>query len=337
MWYIHRLVMKFFIFTLVGLILYPADAQNMHRIVDLKGKWKFTIGDNPQWAGTSYDDSNWAFVRVPSAWEDQGFSGFDGYAWYRITIHLRNIDERNLFLVLGYIDDADEVYLNGELIGFSGSFPPNFYTAFQSHRQYYLPPDLLNKNGKNVIAVRVFDTILEGGIIKGDIGIYANRDEPAKTYSLEGIWKFREGDNQWWKDARYDDSTWDQIMAPSYWRSLKHKEIIEGTAWYRKQFILPDYLQDEPELVLVLGKIDDFDETYLNEQLIGKTYDGAIYGLSGSYDKYRVYPIPEHALNRKGKNMLSVKVRDIGGNAGIYKGPLAIVPLKDVKKLLLPK
>lgn len=324
----------FLAFALFLILIWQANAQNLRRVVDLNCKWKFSIGDNPRWASPGLDDSNWETISVPSAWEDQGFSGFDGYAWYRITIELSNIRENNLFLILGYIDDADEVYLNGELIGFNGSFPPNFYTAFQSHRQYYLPPGLLNKSGKNVIAVRVFDTIHGGGIIKGDIGIYAKKDEPQKTFYLEGLWRFREGDNQWWTSIKYNDDDWDQIMVPGYWRSLKHKQINEGTAWYRKEFTLPDYLKNEDELVLVLGKIDDFDKTYINEKLIGSTDDREPLGLSRSFDTYRIYIIPRNTINRDGRNIISVRVRDLGGNAGIYSGPLAIVPLKEVKRLI---
>lgn len=326
-----RILIAIWILFLAPAISYGDPLQ---RIMDLRGQWKFSIGDNPRWAAETFDDSRWETIFVPAAWEDEGFSGFDGFAWYRKTFELPNTSENNLYLVLGYIDDVDEVYLNGKLIGFTGSFPPNFYTAFRSHRQYYLPPDLLNKDGENVIAVRVYDTILEGGIIKGNIGIYTKRSEPAKTYLLEGIWKFREGDNQWWRENNYNDESWDDIMVPGFWRSLKDKEMNAGTAWYRKTFEIPDYLKNEQDLVLVLGLIDDFDETYLNGQLIGSTNDGRGYGWSYSYMEYRVYSIPKDLLKKTGKNILSVRVRDIGGNAGIYSGPLGIIPRRDTDRLI---
>lgn len=309
----------------------PAD--DMKRVTDLRGQWRFSIGDDPRWANPSYDDSGWERIFVPAPWEDEGFSGFDGYAWYRTTVDLRNISENNLYLILGYIDDVDQVFINGEMIGFSGSFPPDFYTAFNSHRKYYIPPELINKNGKNVIAVRVYDTILDGGIIKGNVGIYANRKEPKNTLLLEGIWKFREGNNQWWKEPDYDDSYWSATIVPGFWRSFK-KAHIQGEAWYRKEFVLPDYLQNENQLVLVLGLIDDFDQTYLNGVLIGRTNDGKSFGQSDSWRTYRTYKIPKDLLKRNGTNIIAVRVKDIGGNAGIYKGPLGIVPFSDYKELI---
>lgn len=326
--------MRALLFLALFILTTLAQTQELKRIKDLRGQWKFSIGDNPRWASPDFNDEEWQTIFVPSTWENEGFSGFDGYAWYRITIELDQVNKNNLILDLGYIDDVDEVYLNGQLIGFTGSFPPNFYTAYQSHRQYRLPDDLLKKNGKNVIAVRVYDTIHEGGMVKGNIGIYSTRNEPEKTFSLEGVWRFREGDNQWWKEVDYNAKNWDFIIAPSFWGGMKDKYISQGTAWYYKQFMLPSYLAGEEELVLVLGLIDDFDETYLNGRLIGATNDGKPLGWSNSWQEYRIYPIPEEALNRKGKNIITVRVRDIGGNAGIYKGPLAIVPRRDYRQLL---
>lgn len=325
--------MKIFTLLLALSLPFASFTQELRRVVDLRGYWNFSIGDNPRWASPAYDDQSWEKIHVPSPWENEGFNGFDGYAWYRIAVDLRNISENNLYLVLGYIDDVDEVYLNGQLIGFNGSFPPNFYTAYQSFRKYYLPPELLNKNGQNIIAVRVFDTILEGGIIQGDVGIYTTRNEPEKTRILEGLWRFKEGDDPSWKSRNFDDRHWEQIMVPSYWRSLKMSHI-EGIAWYRKEFILPEYLKKADRLALVLGLIDDFDETYLNGTLVGATNDGRPLGASDSWRQYRVYIIRPEDLIPDGKNVIAVRVKDIGVNAGIYKGPLGILPYDDYRQLL---
>ena len=83
-----------------------------------------------------------------------------GYAWYRTTFDgnmLRN--EKDVYLNLGYIDDADEVFINGQQIGASGQFPPNFQTAYEARRIYYIPIEHLDVNGENTIAVRVYDTV----------------------------------------------------------------------------------------------------------------------------------------------------------------------------------
>ena len=143
------------------------------QLIDLNGRWKFAIGDQNAWSKKDFDDSNWETIRVPSQWEERGFHGYDGFAWYRTSFdgqYLKNSEK--LFINLGYIDDTDEVYLNGDLIGFSGSMPPNFKTAYNSERIYVIPKYLINYNGPNTLAVRVFDVTHGGGIVDGDVGIY---------------------------------------------------------------------------------------------------------------------------------------------------------------------
>lgn len=325
--------MKLLITSIVLMLPLVNSAQELRRVVDLRGQWKFSIGDNPRWSRPEYDDHSWENIFVPSPWENEGFGGFDGYAWYRITVDLKNISEHNLYLVLGYIDDVDRAYINGQLIGFSGSFPPDFYTAFKSYRQYPIPDGVLNKDGKNVIAIRVFDTILEGGIIKGDIGIFTNKNQPDKTQLLEGAWKLKEGDSYSWKYQDYNDSHWDDIMVPSFWKSLK-KSRIESIGWYRKEFHLADYLKNEEDLVLIVGLIDDFDETFINGVMVGSTNDGQWLGHSQSYRELRVYDIPKGVLKKDGNNLLAVRVKDLGVDAGIYRGPIAIVPRANYQQLL---
>lgn len=306
------------------------------RIVNLRGVWKFSIGDNMDWAEPDYDDSNWERIYVPSTWEDEGFNGYDGYAWYRVNFELDgDVNLGALSIELGYIDDADEVYINGKLVGFSGGFPPDFYTAYNAYRKYPIPTEVINERGINTIAVRVYDTVLEGGIIRGDVGIY-HEDRPRVTnMKLNGVWKIREGDREEWKEVDVDDERWTEIMVPSHWKSLKYKfEPRRGFAWYRKEFTLSNDLKDIDDLVIVLGRIDDFDKTYLNGHLIGWTNDGRRFGSSSSYREYRIYGLLEKYLNRNGKNVIAIQVEDMGGDAGIYEGPIGICPTDDYRRFI---
>lgn len=327
------------ILTVYGIFLsfslYGGDFRQ-ERIVNLRGVWKFSIGDNLKWAQPDFDDSNWEKIYVPSTWEDEGFNGYDGYAWYRVNFELSSdVDLGSLSIELGYIDDVDEVYINGQLIGFTGGFPPDFYTAYNAFRKYPIPSDVINVNGINTIAVRVYDTILEGGIMRGNVGIYHNGRSRVKAMQLNGIWKIREGDREEWKETNVDDSNWVNIMVPSHWRSLKYMfDPRRGFAWYRKEFTLSPELRDVDDLVIVLGKIDDFDEAYLNGHLIGWTNDDRRYGSSNSYRETRIYDLPEEYLKRNGKNVIAVKVEDLGGNAGIYEGPIGICPADQYRRFI---
>lgn len=335
--------MRFAIFVSLLILVLPLagqyrmnnDPRKMELLINMKGSWKFNIGDNLDWASEDFNDSRWTTIRVPSPWENQGFHGYDGYAWYRSSfmLHRDNAND-DLFIDLGYIDDVDEVYINGNLIGFNGSFPPDFYTAFRSYRLYNIPADVLYYDKPNTIAVRVFDTVLDGGIMEGNIGIVRRKKSDVTFVNLEGIWKIHEDRNSEWLDPEYDDRKWNNIIVPGNWQSLKNNNFI-SYATYRKKFVLPPYMaSSSEELVVMLGKIDDFDKVYLNGHLIGYTKDGLDFGQSQSWQSIRVYVLPEIYLDRYGENVLTVEVEDLGGNAGIYVGPIGISTVSKFEKIL---
>ncbi len=312
---------------------FEAKAQrSLDRLVDLRGYWKFNIGDDMNWVDASYDDRDWEDIFVPADWENEGFHGYDGYAWYRVgfELDLDRDDNNELYLDLGYVDDVDEVYINGVLIGRTGSFPPRFGTAYNSKRFYFIPNEVLNLNGVNTIAVRVFDATLNGGIVSGRIGIYINRYPVENSMILSGLWKFERGANREWLDPDFDDSDWARVVVPGFWHEFKN--IRPGRfGTYRKRFQLPERMRNLDDLVLVLGKIDDYDRVYLNGHLIGETYDNGRYGTSDSYQVRRVYGIDEDHINRLGDNIITVEVEDIGGDAGIYEGPVGITTRNDFR------
>lgn len=294
------------------------------KVLDLNKPWSFTIGDQKSYSSPDFDDHNWEKIDVPASWEDKGFANYNGYAWYRTSFDGKELDDKKgLILQLGYIDDVHEAYFNGQLIGFKGSFPPNYYTAFDAYNQYEIPEELINRNSKNVIAVKVYDLTVYGGIVKGDIGIFLDADYNEELYSLAGIWNFSVDTEESWEIPSYNDREWENIIVPSLWRSKYIKESAGETAWYLKEFELPKHLRNK-DLYLFLGQIDDFDETYVNGQRIGSTRDGLPFGSSRSWLKMRKYKILKELLNPRDKNTIVVKVEDLGGNAGIIGGPIGL-------------
>jgi len=303
--------------------------REWERVLDLRGHWKFEIGDEQEWADPNYDDSDWDKLFVPAHWENEGFPGYDGFAWYRRSFNYENdFDEPNLYLRIGYIDDCDEVYFNGHLIGYRGIFPPNSQTAFPEERIYYVPKDYLNKTGDNTIAVRVYDIYQAGGIAKGEIGLYLRNSFLKPDISLSGIWKFTTGDNLDWQAIDYPDNNWENVHVPGLWANLGLKDY-DGFGWYRTEFRLGSEFKDE-RLILLLGKIDDLDEVYLNGKKIGKT--GRIYSDpdriyldSDAYLENRAYTIPPKTLEFNTTNVIAVRVYDGLLHGGIYDGPIGIV------------
>ena len=125
--------------------------------VPLYGPWKFTVGDSPidpatkqpLWAQPDFDDSRWETVNLTPGngavdpigglsgyvpgWTTRGHSGYWGYAWYRIRVHVEARPGEKLAMAgPADMDDAYQAFSNGELVGQFGDFrasrPKVFYT-----------------------------------------------------------------------------------------------------------------------------------------------------------------------------------------------------------------
>ena len=148
----------------ISLLVVGFTPNHNTRIV-LPNKWKFTTGDNANYAKPDFNDEAWKTIKVDTTWESQGYDKYDGIAWYRIHVVLpSNLKETNqllqaLQLALGRIDDADETYFNGHKIG-SGM-------GWDIMRAYLIPFGLIKWDKENTIAIRVNDFGGNGGMIFG--------------------------------------------------------------------------------------------------------------------------------------------------------------------------
>ncbi|MDR6944936.1 putative Ig domain-containing protein [Mucilaginibacter pocheonensis] len=141
--------------------------------IPLNKGWKLAVGDSAQWASPAFNDQHWQSVDVFKNWEQEGHPNYDGFGWYRIHVVIPSSLKEKAFLKdsvrinLGSVDDNDEVYLNGKLIGKFGGKTGDIKTGgFYGPRTYTIaannPAILWDK--ENVLAVRIFDTGGDGGI-----------------------------------------------------------------------------------------------------------------------------------------------------------------------------
>ena len=156
--------------------------------------WVMHTGDNPDWAKAEFDDSEWKAVEVGSPWEEAGYADYDGYAWYRIHVHIpqqwQERDRHGFFsLLVGAIDDVDQTFFNGQKIGATGSFPPDYKTAYYTPRRYRVPADLVRWGDDNLIAIRVYDGDGEGGLIRGPFSLRLPEMEDVIRISFQPISK----------------------------------------------------------------------------------------------------------------------------------------------------
>ena len=111
-----------------------------------------------------------------------------------------------------------------------------------------------------------------------------------------------------WAAADFNDSSWKQLSQPMLWSKTNELSAFDGIVWMRHTVEIPASLAGK-DLKLELGAIDDEDITYWNGQRVGMT-SGWMAGRS--------YTVPGK-LVKAGKNVLTVRVNDTGGDGGFLK------------------
>ncbi|MBK8054474.1 MAG: glycoside hydrolase family 127 protein [Saprospiraceae bacterium] len=137
--------------------------------ISLPKESKLKFGDNPEWANPTFNDSEWQTQIFPNSFKDVKYDS--SYCWYRIKLTIPSTMKTNngkgLKLKLGKIDDVDQTYFNGKLIGETGSLPPNYVTKWGEQRVYTIPENMVKWDKENVIAVRIYNLIGGMGMWEG--------------------------------------------------------------------------------------------------------------------------------------------------------------------------
>jgi hypothetical protein len=145
-------------------------------VVTLTGPWRFHPGDDMAWSSSAFDDSTWSTLDLtPPAgsydpilgasgflpgWTANGYPNLTGYAWYRLAIHLGRTEgsargEPIAIKLPENLDDAYQVYANGQLIGEFGHFGATHVTFYNAQpRAFTLPASV--SSGPITIAIRLW-------------------------------------------------------------------------------------------------------------------------------------------------------------------------------------
>ena len=138
------------------------------------------------YANVEFDDSQWKKMAIPGSWIAQKISG-NGSVWVRKEIELPE-DWKGCDLILhtGGIDKHDTTYFNGEQIGKTGTGIDT--RVWDSPRAYQIPGKLV-RAGKNVIAIRGYSFIYDGGFVGNYSAYYLENKENGKQLNIAGAWK----------------------------------------------------------------------------------------------------------------------------------------------------
>ena len=144
----------------------PDNASSVPEFAAVSGPWLFRRGDDAAWKEREFDDGGWQTVTLPDIWENHsGLTAPNVYGWFRRRVEIpAECRGRDFDLLMGRIDDVDEVFVNGRRVGGTGSFPPDYKWADTVERRYRVPASLIRGDGTDLIAVRVYDGANNGGI-----------------------------------------------------------------------------------------------------------------------------------------------------------------------------
>src|ERR1700744_2963829 len=159
------------LFTIVS-----ASAQRT--IIDFDKGWRFNLGDVPGAEQATTSDASWRSLNLPHDWSIEGkFSKENpatpeggalpgGIGWYRKTFIVPATDKgKLLYIDFDGVYQKSTGYFNGHELGFR----PNGYISFR----YELTP-YLNFGGKNMIAVKVDNSVQPNSRWYSGSGIYRN-------------------------------------------------------------------------------------------------------------------------------------------------------------------
>lgn len=120
-------------------------------LADLAGKWKFQPdnddkGDTLGYSTRDFDDSQWADIKVPANWADEGYPQVS-IAWYRKRFDLPQYDG-TVYLVASTLADDATLYLNGQRL----------YRTKRYNEAFSLDvSDKVKRGGENILTIELIN------------------------------------------------------------------------------------------------------------------------------------------------------------------------------------
>lgn len=151
-----------------------------------EGWWRERTKDRPGHEPWSAKPSGeWKPAPVERGyWEEWGvpeLAKYDGMLWYRTNVTLtKSQAAQQATLALGRVDESDQVWINGRLVGAAGP---------GSEKSYPLPPKVL-RAGENTVVISVLDTYASGGL-PSPVASRAIRFADGSSAVLDKEWRYQ--------------------------------------------------------------------------------------------------------------------------------------------------
>lgn len=182
---------------------------------------QFATAEN---AATSKNDK-WHLVPIPDSWKRQPggeLATKDGYAWYRCFVTVpQDWEGKAIDLVVEPVDDARVTFINGKLIGGTGTFPPQYRSGLGEKSRFRVPPDVLKFGQINLIAVRTYMRDSRSNFLVAAPILLAGK----QAIRAEGKWQYRPGDDKDWATSDFPKAL--AVDAPAHFATVDDVQNVE--------------------------------------------------------------------------------------------------------------
>ena len=337
----------------------PVVPYAYEEVAEVPVQWKFRLDESKQpqrhrYATLDFDDSDWATINIGQAYEDQGYAGYDGWAWYRATFPVAADSVRSVLMAFGGLGAKDAfVYVNGHLVG-------------QHYDQWDRPfildiSDHVVRDGENTVALYLYDDFGMGGVY-GLINVHQPTDEvETDDFATNRGGRLEMVERNGWpvfKDHFTSGKRYSRYAHRPPRIPYTYKKVAEVPVQWK--FLLSPYAEEDQEHQEVSLSRADFDDSHWADIDIGQAWEdqgyagydeGAWYrtrievnaeegrpvhlAFGGVDNEAYVYVngifVGEHhgwntpfildiseAVNYKGQNVVAVRVYDGANMGGIY-------------------
>jgi sialate O-acetylesterase len=215
------------------------DLDQLQQEADEKIRvWQHTVdqedpGVVSKWYLPETASTGWKEMKLPQPWEGAGLPGLDGVVWFRKEFTVSPGDAgKDIVISLGPIDDSDECYVNGILIGKTEN-------RYDLPRVYKVAPGLL-KEGTNLICLKVVDTGGGGGAWGVDNQMYV--EAGGNKISLAGAWQYQVGLNLPAPRSASSPNSFPSLLYNAMINPLINFPI-KGVIWYQGENNAGNYMK----------------------------------------------------------------------------------------------
>ena len=162
---------------------------------------------------------------------------------------------------------------------------------------------------RRTVVICALSALLALAACAGPLRAQSNIATLAERNSLAGEWRITASDRPEYSSRAYDDSGWDTIRMPGsfFGYALRKTGALYGTVWLRKTFVVDAGANRVPAAGLILGRIANADETYLNGERIGGMGRFLPDG-NAMWNHPRHYLVPGALIKYGGTNVIAVRI-----------------------------